>query len=77
MYLPDDLYESMKRRGFSPSELLQVAIRERAELADLRADGEAYLAELIAEVGEPGPEATAWAREVLAGLGDEEDRQAG
>jgi post-segregation antitoxin (ccd killing protein) len=60
VYLPDDLYEQLKRRGLSPSELLQTALRaELARLDALDATDE-YLAELAAEVGEPS--AREWAR---------------
>lgn len=53
VYLPEDLYREVKARRLRASELLQRAVR--AELRRLRAEDETdrYLAELIAEVGEP------------------------
>ena len=53
VYLPDDLYEALKRRGLPASELLQVAVRaelERREALDATDD---YLTELADAVGEP------------------------
>jgi post-segregation antitoxin (ccd killing protein) len=53
VYLPDDLYDELKRRNLPASELLQVAVRAELERRQaLDATGE-YLAELAAEVGEP------------------------
>lgn len=53
VYLPDDLYDELKRRDLPASELLQLAVRaevERRQALDATHD---YLAELAAEVGEP------------------------
>lgn len=53
VYLPDDLYDQLKRRGLPASELLQIAVRAevgRREALDATAE---YLEELAAEVGEP------------------------
>jgi post-segregation antitoxin (ccd killing protein) len=53
VYLPDDLYEQVKTRNLPASELLQEAVRAEVRRQDLLAETDAYLAELIAEVGEP------------------------
>ena len=51
VYLPDDLYDELKRRELPASELLQIAVRAELERRDvLDATGD-YLAELAAEVG--------------------------
>jgi post-segregation antitoxin (ccd killing protein) len=56
VYLPDDLYELVKTRGLPASELLQEAVRAEAHRQDLLADTDAYLSELLAEVGPPSAE---------------------
>jgi post-segregation antitoxin (ccd killing protein) len=56
VYLPDDLYEQVKSRRLPASELLQEAVRAEVRRQDLQAEADTYLAELIAEVGEPSPE---------------------
>jgi post-segregation antitoxin (ccd killing protein) len=53
VYLPDDLYEQVKSRHLPASELLQAAVRAELRRQDLLAETDAYLADLIAEVGEP------------------------
>ncbi|MGH3236927.1 MAG: hypothetical protein ACRDOH_27465 [Streptosporangiaceae bacterium] len=53
VYLPDDLYEQVKARQLPASELLQEAIRAEVRRQDLLSETDAYLAELLAEVGEP------------------------
>ena len=53
VYLPDDLYDELKRRGLPASELLQVAVRAEVERQDALSETERYLGELEAEVGEP------------------------
>lgn len=61
VYLPDDLYEQLKRRGLPASELLQVAVRAEIERRDAIDATGAYLDELAAEVGEPSARQTAHA----------------
>jgi post-segregation antitoxin (ccd killing protein) len=56
VYLPDDLYEQVKSRRLPASELLQEAVRAEVRRRDLLTEADAYLAELIAEVGEPSAE---------------------
>lgn len=53
IYLPDDLYQQVKLRKLPASELLQHAVRAEIRLQALRGEANAYLNELIAEVGEP------------------------
>jgi post-segregation antitoxin (ccd killing protein) len=53
VYLPDDLYEQVKTRRLPASELLQQAVRAELRRQDLLAESDTYLAELVAEVGEP------------------------
>jgi hypothetical protein len=71
-YLPEDLHRLMTEHGYSPSELLQQAIRERVRRVDLEAETDRYLADLHAEIGEPTPEeaaaAEAWVAEILDGI---------
>ena len=53
IYLPDDLYRQVKRRGLPASELLQTAIRAEVRRRRLAAETDRYLEALIGEVGEP------------------------
>jgi hypothetical protein len=55
VYLPDDLYREVKERRLRASELLQEAVRREVRRQDLIDEGNDYLAELVAEVGEPTP----------------------
>ncbi len=64
VYLPDDLYEQVKARGLPPSELLQEAVRAEVRRQDLLAATDAYIADLVAEVGEPTQEQTARAEAI-------------
>ncbi len=53
VYLPDDLYKAVKERGLPASELLQMAVAAELRRQELNEQADAYLAELVAEVGEP------------------------
>lgn len=64
VYLPDDLYEKLKSRGLPASELLQEAVRAEVRRQDLLAETDAYLAGLLAEVGEPSPQERARAEAI-------------
>jgi post-segregation antitoxin (ccd killing protein) len=64
VYLPADLYEQVKARHLPASELLQEAVRAEVRRQDLVGEADAYLAELVAEVGEPSPREQARADEV-------------
>lgn len=61
VYLPDDLYEQVKARHLPASELLQEAVRAEVRRRDLLGEADAYLAGLVAEVGEPSPQERAHA----------------
>ena len=52
VYLPDDLYDELKRRDLPASELLQIAVRAELERRDVLEATDAYLTELAVEVGE-------------------------
>ena len=56
VYLPDDLYEQVKTRHLPASELLQQAVRAEVRRQDLLSETDAYLADLLTEVGEPSPQ---------------------
>jgi hypothetical protein len=64
LYLPDDLYEQVKRRHLPASELLQEAVRAEVRRQDLLSETDGYLAELLAEVGEPSPQERARAEAI-------------
>ncbi len=53
VYLPEAMYKQVKARGLPVSELLQRAIEAELRRQELLAETDRYLAELIAEVGEP------------------------
>lgn len=53
VYLPDALYKEVKERGLPASELLQEAVVAELRRRELEARTDDYLAELVAEVGEP------------------------
>jgi post-segregation antitoxin (ccd killing protein) len=71
VYLPDDLYAAVKARRLPASELLQEAVRAELRRQVLLGETDAYLSDLIAEVGEPSARersrAEAIARRVAAG----------
>lgn len=66
VYLPDDLYEQVKTRHLRASELLQEAVRAEVRRQDLMSETDAYLDELVAEVGAPSADELARA-EAIAG----------
>ena len=53
VYLPDDLYQQVKERRLPASELLQEAVRAELRRRALLEHTDTYLAELMAEVGQP------------------------
>ncbi len=59
VYLPDELYDAVKERELSPSELLQDAVRAELRQQALLEETDRYLAELIEDVGEPSDAALA------------------
>ncbi len=64
VYLPDDLYQQVKARQLSASELLQEAVRAEVHRQDLLSETDAYLRGLFAEVGEPSPQERARAEAI-------------
>lgn len=68
MYLPDDLYDKLKERGLPASELLQEAVRSELRRQSLLDETDAYLTELIDEVGEPTPDEIARAEAIARRL---------
>ncbi len=64
VYLPDDLYREIKKRKLPASELLQEAVRAELRRQGLLAETDRYLAELVAEVGEPTDDQVARAEAV-------------
>ena len=64
VYLPDELYEQVKARRLPASELLQEAIRAEVRRQELLSDTDAYLSELLAEVGPPSPDERARAEAI-------------
>ena len=65
VYLPEDLYRSVKELGLPASELLQEAVRVEVRRRQILAATHEYLAELAAEVGEPTPEEAAEAEALV------------
>ncbi len=63
--LPEDLYRAVKELGLPASELLQEALRGEMRRRRLLDATDEYLAELIAEVGEPSAEDKAWAKALV------------
>jgi len=53
VYLPDDLYKLVKKGRLPASELLQGAVRAEVRRRELLVEGDKYLEELVAQVGEP------------------------
>ncbi|MGQ0804756.1 MAG: hypothetical protein ACT4PI_12955 [Actinomycetota bacterium] len=76
VYLPDDLYDAVKARGLPASELLQEAVRAELRRQELLDETDAYLTELIAEVGEPSPEDHARAEAIARRLQAHASKQA-
>lgn len=64
VYLPEDLYRELKKRRLPASELLQEAVRAELRRQGLLAETDRYLAELLAEVGEPTDDQAARAESV-------------
>jgi post-segregation antitoxin (ccd killing protein) len=53
VYLPEAMYALIKERSLPVSELLQKAVQAELRRQDLLAETDRYLADLVAEVGEP------------------------
>ncbi len=76
VYLTEPLYAEAKARKLPVSELLQEAIRVEVRRRELVAAGAEYVAELLAEVGEPGPADIAWAEDLVRRLDRRAERAA-
>lgn len=77
VYLPDELHRQLKDHGLAPSELLQRAVREELRRRELQAATDAYIAELIEEVGEPSVADVEYAQRFVRELTGASERQAG
>lgn len=64
VYLPDDLYNELKRRGLPASELLQEAVRAELERHVALEAMDEYVAELSDEVGQSAPDEASRADEI-------------
>lgn len=76
VYLPGDLYDEIKTRGLPASELLQEAVRAELHRQRLLESTDAYLDELIAEVGEPPGTEVARAEAVARRIREQRSAQA-
>lgn len=70
VYLPDELYKAVKERQLPASELLQEAVEAELRRQRLNEEAETYVAELIAEVGEPSARERARAAAVARRIRD-------
>jgi hypothetical protein len=77
VYLPEDLYDLVKKRRLPASELLQKAVREEVRRLDLLAESDRYLADLMAQVGPPSPAETSRAKVVAGRIARRASRKAG
>jgi post-segregation antitoxin (ccd killing protein) len=76
VYLPDDLYQQVKERSLPASELLQEAVRAELRRQELLEKTDTYLAELVAEVGEPSARELARAEAIARRIRDHHAKQA-
>ena len=70
VYLPDELYQQVKERELPASELLQEAVRAELRRQELLERADEYVAELVAEVGEPSPRELARAEAIARRIQD-------
>ena len=77
VYLPDDLYRLVKKRGLAASELLQGAVRAEVRRLDLLSETDRFTSSLLAEVGEPGPSERARAKSLAQRIAKRAKRKAG
>jgi post-segregation antitoxin (ccd killing protein) len=75
VYLPDELYEQVKQRSLPASELLQEAVRAELRRQELLEQTDAYLADLIEEVGEPSQRQLARAEGIARRIRDHHAKQ--
>ena len=76
VYLPDDLYQQVKKRELPASELLQEAVRAELRRQELLGHTDAYLAELVAEVGDPSASELARAEAIARRIREHHAKQA-
>jgi post-segregation antitoxin (ccd killing protein) len=76
VYLPDALYQQVKERRLPASELLQEAVRAELRRQELEEQADAYLADLVAEVGEPSAAEVARAEAIARRIRDHHSQQA-
>lgn len=76
VYLPNDLYEQVKARRLPASELLQEAVRAEVRRQDLLGETDAYLADLIDEVGPPSQQELARAQVIARRIASRRTSQA-
>jgi post-segregation antitoxin (ccd killing protein) len=77
VYLPDELYEIVKARRLPASELLQRAVRAELRRLELLEQGDRYIDELRAQVGEPSAAERARAGAVAERIARRARRKAG
>lgn len=77
VYLPDDLYRAVKERALPASELLQEAVAAELRRVELNERVDAYLEDLIEEVGEPSARERARADAIARRIRDRTARDAG
>ena len=77
VYLPVHLYRAVKEHGLEASKLLQEAVSVELKRRRLQEETDRFLAELIAEVGEPDPRETARAQAIARRLVRREERAVG
>jgi len=76
VYLPDDLYQQVKKRGLPASELFQEAVRAEFRRQELLGQTDTYLAELVAEVGDPSASELARAEAIARRIREHHAKQA-
>ena len=77
VYLPADLYKLIKTRRLRASELLQQAVRAEVRRQELLSKGDKYLADLVAEVGEPSARQRVRARAIAERIARRTRRKVG
>lgn len=77
VYLPDELYASVKKHRLPASELLQRAVRAELFRLELLGESDRYVERLSSQVGEPSPRERAKARAVAARIARRTARKAG
>jgi hypothetical protein len=77
VYLPDDLYDAVKKRRLPASELLQKAVRAEIRRQDLLAETDRYIGGLLSQVGQPSEADRARARAVAGRIARRTHRKVG